>query len=61
VSIEKGTTILDSHLAHTLVGQHSQLTGVRLAHSMLGNHVRIRDVGGSASLGDHAECVGVPE
>ena len=61
VSIEKGTTILDSHLAHTLVGHHSHLTGVRLAHSMLGNHVRMRDVGGSASLGDHSECVGVPE
>jgi glucose-1-phosphate thymidylyltransferase len=61
VSIEKGTTILDSHLAHTIVGQHCQLTGVRLVNSMLGNHVRLRDFAGSASLGDHSEGVGVPE
>ncbi|HEX9893414.1 MAG TPA: sugar phosphate nucleotidyltransferase [Gemmatimonadales bacterium] len=61
VSIERGTTILDSHLAHTLVGHQCHLTGVRLVQSLLGNHVRMRDVGGSASLGDHAEFVGVPE
>lgn len=61
VSIEKGTSILDSTLAHTIVGQQSQLTGVRLVQSLLGNHVRLRDFGGTASLADHSECVGVPE
>jgi glucose-1-phosphate thymidylyltransferase len=61
VSVEKGTAILDSHLAHTMVGQQCQLTGVRLVNSLLGNHVRLRDFGGSASLSDHSECVGVPE
>jgi glucose-1-phosphate thymidylyltransferase len=61
VSIERGTTILDSQIAHSIVGRDCHLTGVRLISSMLGNHVRVRDLGGSASLGDHAECVGVPQ
>jgi glucose-1-phosphate thymidylyltransferase len=61
VSLEKGTTVLDSHLAHTMAGQHCSLAGVRLSHSLLGNHVRLRDAGGSASLGDHAEFTGVPD
>ncbi len=61
VSIEKGSSILDSTLAHTTVGQSSQLTGVRLVQSLIGSHVRLRDFAGSASLADHSECVGVPE
>jgi len=61
VSIERGTTILDSHLAHTVVGQYCHLEGVRLLASMLGNYVRLRDLGGQATLGDHAEFIGVPE
>jgi glucose-1-phosphate thymidylyltransferase len=61
VSLEKGTTVLDSHLAHTMTGQHCALTGVRLTQSLLGNHVRLRDASGSASLGDHAEYTGVPD
>lgn len=61
VSIEHGTTILDSHLAHTLVGSHCQLTGVRLVSSLLGHQVRVRGFEGSVSLGDHAECLGAAE
>jgi glucose-1-phosphate thymidylyltransferase len=61
VTIEKGTTVLDSHLAHTIVGRGCHLTGVRLTQSMLGDQVRMRDVNGSASLGDHAELIGVPD
>jgi len=61
VSIEKGSAVLDSHLAHTIIGGHCQLTGVWLQHSMLGQHVKVRDVSGQVSLGDHSECVGVPE
>jgi glucose-1-phosphate thymidylyltransferase len=61
VSVERGTSISDSRLAHTLVGAHCELSGVRLEHSLLGSHVRLRDAGGTASLGDHAEWVGVPE
>jgi glucose-1-phosphate thymidylyltransferase len=61
VSLEKGTEVLDSHLAHTIAGQHCQLTGVTLVRSLLGNHVRVRDASGSASLGDHAEYTGVPQ
>jgi glucose-1-phosphate thymidylyltransferase len=61
VSIETGSTIVASRLAHTIVGRQCQLTGARLVSSMLGNHVLLSDVGGRASLGDHAECVGAPD
>ncbi|HET9275309.1 MAG TPA: sugar phosphate nucleotidyltransferase [Gemmatimonadales bacterium] len=58
VTIEEGTTVLDSELAHTLVGRGCRLSGVRLSRSMLGNHVMVRDYHGTASLGDHSELTG---
>jgi glucose-1-phosphate thymidylyltransferase len=61
VSVERGTTIIDSRLEQSLVGANCELSSVHLKHSLLGNHVHLRDAGGSASLGDHAEWVGVPE
>jgi len=61
VSLERGTTVLDSRLAHCIVGSQCQLSGVRLMSSILGNHVRVRDLGGQVSLADHAECLGVPQ
>jgi NDP-sugar pyrophosphorylase family protein len=58
VTIERDSTIADSELAHTIVGQGCRLSGVRLNQSMLGNHVTLRDFRGTASLGDHSELVG---
>ncbi len=58
VTIEKGTTIRDSFLAHSIVGERCELSGVHLAQSMLGNQVVLRDFRGTASLGDHSELTG---
>ncbi|MEK7379836.1 MAG: sugar phosphate nucleotidyltransferase [Gemmatimonadota bacterium] len=61
VSIEKGSTILDSRIAHSIVGQDARIEGAHLVQTLLGNHVTLRDVSGSMSLADHAECIGVPD
>jgi glucose-1-phosphate thymidylyltransferase len=58
VTIERGSTIADSEISHTIVGQSCRLAGVRLRQSMLGNQVTLRDFQGTASLGDHSELVG---
>ena len=58
VTVERGSTIADSEIAHTIIGQSCHLTGVHLHQSMLGNHVTLRDFRGTASLGDHSELVG---
>ncbi len=61
VSIEQGSTILDSRIAHSIVGQDARIEGAHLVQTLLGNHVTLRDVSGSMSLADHAECIGVPD
>ena len=58
VTIERGSVIRDSELAHAMVGQQCELSGVRLRQSVLGNYVILRDIKGSVSLGDHCEVVG---
>jgi glucose-1-phosphate thymidylyltransferase len=61
VSVERGTVIEDSEVSHAIVGRDCRLGGARLTRSLLGNHVTVRDVAGSVSLGDHAECLGVAQ
>ncbi|MEK6597729.1 MAG: sugar phosphate nucleotidyltransferase [Gemmatimonadota bacterium] len=61
VSIEQGSTILDSRIAHSIIGQDARIEGAHLVQTLLGNHVTLRDVSGSMSLADHAECIGVPD
>ena len=58
VTVEKGTTLHDCQLSHTIVGRDCNLAGARLSQSMLGNSVVIRDFRGSVSLGDHSEIIG---
>jgi glucose-1-phosphate thymidylyltransferase len=55
VTLESGTTVLDSRLAHTVVGRDSRITGSELSYSMLGNGVVVDGFAGSLSLGDHSE------
>ncbi|MGH7560965.1 MAG: sugar phosphate nucleotidyltransferase [Gemmatimonadales bacterium] len=55
VTVERGTTIADSEVSHSLVGRDCRIHGSRLTQSMLGNDVIVRDYRGSASLGDHSE------
>jgi hypothetical protein len=47
--------VTGSTLRHTIVGQQSKLTNVRLEGSMLGNRVVIDGLQGSTSLGDDSE------
>ena len=61
VTIEKGSKVVNSRLEHTIVGKHCQISGVALSQSLLGDYVQLRDVKGTASLGDHAELHGVPD
>ena len=61
VTIERDSRVVDSRLEHTIVGRHCELRGVSLSQSLLGDHVQVRDVSGTASLGDHAELHGVPD
>lgn len=61
VTIESGTTVVDSQLTNTIVGRECELVGVRLDRSMLGDNVHVQGVHGSLSLGSHAECLGVTD
>jgi glucose-1-phosphate thymidylyltransferase len=58
VSIERGTWVRDSEIAHAIIGPDCVIERARLHHAMLGAHVRVRDFAGSGSLGDHSECAG---
>lgn len=58
VTIEKGSSVVDSALSHTLVGQNSRITGSTLGHSMLGNRVVVAGFSGSLSVADDSEIVG---
>ena len=55
VTIEAGSRIAGSRLAHTIAGRNCAITGADLAHAMLGNDVIIEGLKGSATLGDHSE------
>jgi glucose-1-phosphate thymidylyltransferase len=58
VSIETGTVIRDSRVAHTIVGADCTLEAAELSRSMLGNEVEVHHFQGSASLADHSELTG---
>jgi glucose-1-phosphate thymidylyltransferase len=61
VTLERGTTVRDGVLRHTIVGEGASLADVRLEHSMLGDAVVVRGLRGSASLGDHSEVSAHPQ
>jgi glucose-1-phosphate thymidylyltransferase len=55
VTLEAGTRVLDSTLAHTLVGPNGRISHSSLSYSMLGTDVTVEGFRGSATLGDHSE------
>ncbi len=55
VSIERGTTVTDSIIANTIVGQDAKLRRVRLDGALLGNRVMVEGLSGSVTLGDDSE------
>lgn len=58
VTIDRGTTITDSEISHSIIGSKCTIAGSRLTRSMLGTEVVIKEVRGAASLGDHGEILG---
>ncbi|MEP6572914.1 MAG: sugar phosphate nucleotidyltransferase [Gemmatimonadota bacterium] len=58
VTLEAGTTVSDSTLAHTIVGQKGTIRKSRLHHSMLGDRVSIEGMNGSITVGDDSEVSG---
>jgi glucose-1-phosphate thymidylyltransferase len=58
VSLEKGTSVQDSKLAHTLVGAGSSIRKSTLKNSMLGDRVTVSDISFSGTLGADSELVG---
>jgi glucose-1-phosphate thymidylyltransferase len=55
VSLEAGTAVRDSTLAHTLVGADSTITESTLHHSMLGDRVVVQGFTGTTTLGSDSE------
>jgi glucose-1-phosphate thymidylyltransferase len=58
VSLEKGTTVENSTLAHTIVGAGSVIRSSTLHHSMLGDRVTVSGLKFSGTLGADSELVG---
>lgn len=58
VTIGKGTTVTDSLLANSIVGDGTTLERVDLHDSLLGSHAVVKGVKGVVSLADHSEVVG---
>ena len=55
VTLEKGTRVTDSTLAHCIVGARTTIAHSRLTQSMIGNDAVISGLKGNVSLGDHSE------
>jgi glucose-1-phosphate thymidylyltransferase len=58
VTIETGTSVVDSTIAHSLLGQHCRITGAALTHSMLGNRVTVKGFAGRLSVADDSDVSG---
>lgn len=57
VTLEAGTKVSGSTLAHVIVGQKSIIRDSQLHHSMLGDRVTVQGLRGTATLGDDSEVV----
>ncbi len=58
VTLEAGTRVSGSTLAHVIVGQKSVIRDSQLHHSMLGDRVTVQGLRGTATLGDDSEVLG---
>jgi glucose-1-phosphate thymidylyltransferase len=57
VTLEAGTRVSGSTLAHVIVGQKSVIRDSQLHHSMLGDRVTVQGLRGTATLGDDSEVI----
>ena len=58
VTIEKGSVIADSTIAHSLLGANCRVSGSRLTHSMIGNRAQVKGFSGSLSVSDDSDVAG---
>ncbi|CAN5769094.1 sugar phosphate nucleotidyltransferase [soil metagenome] len=54
VTISAGSSIRNSRLAHTIVGQRSVIQGCELRDSLIGDEVKLSGVKGQVEVGDHS-------
>jgi glucose-1-phosphate thymidylyltransferase len=54
VSVGDGCTIESSEIAHSIIGHHTRISGVKLDRSMIGSFVEYRNDASSISLGDYS-------
>jgi glucose-1-phosphate thymidylyltransferase len=52
VTLEAGSRVAGSTVAHSLIGRDCRITGTHLSHSMLGQRVTVNGFRGRLSLGD---------
>jgi glucose-1-phosphate thymidylyltransferase len=55
VTLETGTVVEDSTLAHTIVGTKSSVKGSTLKNSLLGDGVVVEGFRGELTVADHSE------
>lgn len=60
VTLEAGSTVRESTVSDSIIGQGCIVERSRLSHSMLGDNVILRQFEGTASLGSHSEVTGAP-
>ena len=58
VTIEQGSVIADSTIAHSILGQNCRISASRLSHSMLGNRALVKHFAGSLSVPDDSDIAG---
>jgi glucose-1-phosphate thymidylyltransferase len=58
VSVGAGTLISGSTVLHAIVGSNTNIRDSHLHHSLVGDHVQMSGFHGVASIGDHAEVAG---
>ncbi|MDX2193771.1 MAG: sugar phosphate nucleotidyltransferase [Gemmatimonadales bacterium] len=57
VSLETGSVVTDSALAHVVCGRDAKLAHVHLDHCLLGDRVTVQGLAGSVTLGSDSEIV----
>ena len=55
VTIAADVTIKGSSITDAIVDEHSTIVDSKLTHSLVGQHVEVREIEGSAVLGDHSQ------
>ncbi len=55
VSIGRGTTIEDSQLRDSIIGDKARIVGSRIANSLIGDHAVVEGLRGELTVADHSE------